>query len=68
MRNLIFLLVMGCSTSAGHLAVLPEAPVHPALENPELMSERDRTRLADFYRRYEIFLKKYKIYKEIING
>lgn len=65
MRNLIFLLVMGCSTSA---FTPPEAPMHPALENPELMSEKDRTRLADFYRRYEIFLKKYKIYKEIING
>ncbi len=44
--------------------MLPVPPVHPALEKPELMYENDRIKLADFYRRYEVYLKKLHAYKK----
>ncbi|MGL4524533.1 MAG: hypothetical protein ACRCVN_03300 [Spirochaetia bacterium] len=44
--------------------MLPVPPEHPALEEPERLSERDLAQLAEFYRQYEKFLKKWKVFKE----
>ncbi len=67
-KLLLFILLISCATHNASVAVLPDPPIHPALENPELMSEADRIKLADFYRRYEVFLKKYKAYKEVFGN
>lgn len=57
-------LCVSCTTAGGSVAMLPVPPVHPALEKPELMYENDRIKLADFYRRYEVYLKKLHAYKK----
>ncbi len=61
----ILILVAACShyNSAG-IAVMPEPPEHPALKRPELMDPQDKARLADFYRSYEVYLKKLKAWKK----
>lgn len=67
-KLLLLVLLMGCGTHNASIAMLPDPPVHPALENPELMSESDRVKLAHFYRQYEVFLKKYRAYKKTFGG
>lgn len=44
----LLIMLMSCASHHASVAVLPEPPIHPALEQPDLMSEEDRTRLADF--------------------
>ncbi len=67
-KLLLCAFLAACSTHHASIAMLPEPPMHPALENPELLSQKDRAHLADFYRRYEVFLKKYKAYKKTFGG
>ena len=68
LKNSSFALLMACSTLATPVSMLPTPPEHPALEKPELMTEVDRARLADFYRRYEVYLKKLQAWKKVFGG
>lgn len=59
-----FVLLLGCATHNVAINMLPSPPDHPALKEPERLSQEDRTRLADFYRRYELYIKKLDAYKK----
>lgn len=63
-KLLLFLVLFSCATHNASVAILPVPPVHPALEEPNLMSDTDRRNLAEFYRRYELYLQKLKAYKK----
>lgn len=62
-------LCFGCAAmQSPAIAMMPQAPTHPALSHPELMSEDDRAKLAEFYRKYEIYLKKLEAWKKAFGG
>lgn len=57
-------LCSACATLNPEIALMPQAPEHPALSYPEMMHKDDRSRLAEFYRRYELYLKKLSAWKK----
>lgn len=65
-RFILCLLLCGCATRVASpmWASLPQPPEHPALQQPELLSDHDRARLAQFYRRYQIYLLKLHAWKK----